>query len=223
MNSLQRGSLLLLAPLLGASALGFHEGLFATSIRSASLSQPRRLVEQPSQWVSFSAELKRVHEIDGSTFVGRQHRDADGSTRNETGRSFDAINSIAIKNIPEATFYRWTPEQGWASQPMVLPLGGWVPIETSFSQRLTEVADTVEGFSLVRLESAGRVFFQAPQLNLFTLVTHVKCKYDASATCGTWYSNITLGEPAVSFSPPEGAPISELKEPGGIVWKPAAQ
>jgi hypothetical protein len=223
MSLLLRATLLLAAPAIAVGALGVYER--APVVASTAVAQ-RQLVDQPSHWVPFSAELRRIHEDDGSVFVGRQYRDSNGSTRNETGRSFDNINSIAIKNVPEATFYHWTPQQGWTSQPMTLPPGGWMPVPRIMNETLREVSDTVEAFRLLRFESAGRVFYQAPQLNMFTLVTLVKCKFDATAACGTWYSNIRIAEPPVSyFSLADGVEVVALTTPGGIVARegPALQ
>lgn len=222
-----RATLLVLAPLVGVATLGWYNGTAKLArlwpnMAVAAQNQPPVVIEQPSTWVPFSAELKRVHENDGTVFVGRQFRASDGSTRNETGRSFDAIDSIAVKNVPQSTFYRWTPEEGWTSQPMTLPPWGWKPVPTHWQEKMTKTDETVEGFDLIRFESVGRVFYQAPKLNLFTLVTQVPCKFDPVATCGTWYSNIKVNEqPPDYFWPSPGAPIVQRKEPGGIVWRPA--
>ena len=223
MNNIQRSILFVLAPLVGIGTLGFHEGVFALPrrpVETISHNEQQTLVIQPTYWVSLSAEYKRIHERNGATFVGHQYRNGDGSTRNESGRTFDSIDLIAIKNIPEAKFYSWTPEGGWTAQPMTLPPDGWKPFGVEYSQKLIDVPDTAEGFKLVRLESNGRVFFQAPELNLFTLITLVKCEFDAAKQCGTWYTNIKLGEPPVDFAPPKDAKVTELKTPGGIVFKP---
>jgi hypothetical protein len=212
-----RPFVLLLAPLVGAGALGLYE-----SAGSRVLAQPR-LVAQPAYWVPFSAELKRIFETDGSVFVGRYYRATNGSTRADTGRSFDALDNVTIKNIPAATFYRWTPETGWTSQPMDLPPGGWRPMATIFNDRMSEVSELVEGFRLIKVvHTGGRVSYQAPDLNLFTLVLLVPCKFDPAASCGTWHSNIVTGEPPASyFSPTPGAPITKRNELGGILWYPS--
>lgn len=220
MGTQLRTCLLLIGPLLGTAALSLHErGASVLSFASSVEAQERKYVDQPAHWVAFSAVLRRIHERDGAVFVGRQYRNADGSTRNETGRSFDRIDSVAIQNIPEATFYRWIPETGWTSQPMLLPQHGLdKPLPIILNDGMAQVNDTVEGFTLIRTESAGRALFRAPLLNMFTLVTIVKCKFDATAKCGTWYSNIKLEEPPSElFSPPSGVDIVKLEKPGGII------
>jgi hypothetical protein len=210
--------IVMVAPVLAGSAFAFHESV-ERNLRHLGIQAPQRqLIDQPASWVPFSAGFRRIHERDGSLIVGRDYRASDGSTRNESGPSLDAINSIAIKNVPQATFYRWIDQRGWTSQPMTLPPWGWRPVPVTWSDQITRVADTVEGFGLLRFESRDRVFYQAPQLNLFTLVTLVKCEFDPGASCGTWYSNIQIAEqPAEYFSPPLDAQIIALSEPGGIV------
>ena len=220
-----RGSLLLLAPLCGLAALAVYEtgaGRIASAASASSAQQDLELVDQPGYWVPFSADLRRIDERDGSLFVGRNYRASDGSTRNETGRSFENISSIAIKNIPQATFYLWNTRQGWTSQPMDLPPGGLAtPRPRVFNRyNMTEVDDTVEGLKLIRLDTAGRALYQAPQLNLFTLLILVKCASDPNATCGTSHSNIRIGEqPVEYFLPPPDVQVFYVDTPGGIVRK----
>lgn len=89
---------------------------------------------------------------------------------------------------------------------------------------MTPVSETVEGFELLRYETNGRMVYQAPSLNLFTLVMLVPCQFDPSAKCGTWYSNIQLGEPpAELFMPPTSAEIVPNSEPGGIIERKPPQ
>jgi hypothetical protein len=225
MTGLLRNLLLLAAPLFGLGALALYNGAswrVASAASAVAVDQDLELVDQPPYWVPFSAELKKIDERDGSIFVGRSYRASDGSTRNETGRSFDRITSIAIKNIPQATFYLWNTRQGWTSQPMDLPPGGLAtPRARVFNRHnMTEVDDTVEGLKLIRLETGARALYQAPELNLYTLVILVKCTYDPGAACGTWHSNIKVGEqPVEYFLPPPDAQVLYVDTPGGIVKK----
>ena len=69
--------------------------------------------------------------------------------------------------------------------------------------------------------NADGSFMYAPDLNFFTLVIRVPCEFDPRAACGTWHSNIKLGEqPSDLFLPPAEAQIVPLPTPGGIVKKP---
>jgi hypothetical protein len=207
--------LFLMAPLVGLAAAAVYARGASEHTRVQS-----EIIAQPSEWVPFSAELKRIHETDGAVFVGHYYTASDGSTRSETGPSFEKITSIGIKNIAQATFYLWSPERGWTSQPMQLPPGGWKPIPTTFNERMTRVSDTVEGFELIKHETAGRVLYKAPQLNLFILTNLVKCKFSDTTTCGTWFFNIRVGEqPAEYFVPPSDVRIDFVDKPGGIVWR----
>src|SRR6478736_9953975 len=119
-------------------------GLVAVALANQSSAAPPTapsvqhiLIEQPSEWVPFSADLRRIQETDGTVFVGRQYRSSNGSTRNETGPVDGGINSIAINNVAQTTFYRWTPQEGWTSQPMTLPPWGWRPAPTVFNEKMT--------------------------------------------------------------------------------------
>lgn len=210
---------LLGAPIVGLVAATASPPLFNTLAASeaSGIAQPREYVDTPSTWVPFVADLQLIHERDGSVFVGRSMRSSDGSTRNETGRASEPINSIAIKNIAQKMFYRWTAQQGWTSQLMDPPPGGWEPIPVQFNARMSRVNETVEGFQLIRFQSGRHTAFQAPALNMFVLVTLVTCQFDPNATCGTWHSNIRLVEPAPElFEPSTDTPVTPLPGYGGI-------
>jgi hypothetical protein len=205
--------LLMMAPLVGLGAVGVYNRVPLFAARAQ-----REIISQPSDWVPFSAELRRVHEKDGSLFVGHYYRSSDGSTRSETGPSLDNITSIGIKNVGQATFYYWSRQKGWSLQPMDLPPWGWKPVRTLMNKKMTRVPDMVEGFALIRVDTAGRVIYQAPELNLFVLVNLVKCEWDPAAKCGTWYSTIKIAEPPREyFLPPSDQPIERIEKPGGIV------
>jgi hypothetical protein len=219
MKSSSKAFVLIAAPIFGLIAAGSATTRVNTPpVAEATHTAQREYVDTPPTWVSFSADLRRVYESDGSVFIGRTLVSSDGSSRNETGRPSEPVNSIAIKSIPQKTFYRWTPQEGWTSQAMDLPPDGWNPLPVVLNARMSRVDTTVEGFRLIQVKSAGRTFFQAPDLNMFTLVTLVMCRHDPAATCGTWYSNIKLAEPPTElFVPPQGVKITRLPGSGGIV------
>jgi hypothetical protein len=208
--------LLMVGPIVGATAL---------ALQGPTVALQRRLVDQPAHWVPFSADYRRVHEVSGSVSIGRTYQASDGSYRSESAGVDGVVTSVGIRNVPDVTFYRWTRQEGWTSQPMVLPPnGGWAPIPRLFNDRMTEVDETVEGFRLIRVDTNGRILYQAPDLNMFTLAMVVTCQFDPAAACGRWYSNIRLGEPpAEYFRPPDGVVLVPLAEPGGIIWNPPAE
>lgn len=177
------------------------------------------IVPQPATWVPFSADIKRVGAEKGTVWVGRFYRASDGSTRSETGRSLDSIDTVGIKNIEGRTFYLWSKSRGsWTAQPMDLPPWGWQPRPRHLSPRMGAVAQKVEGFDLMLSINKQRMVYESPQLNFFPLVAVEPCAVATATACGVWHSNIVLGEqPPSYFLPQAGASLEWLSEPGGIV------
>jgi hypothetical protein len=178
------------------------------------------IIEQPAYWVPFSARIKRVMETDGSVFVGRYYRGIDGSTRSETGPSFEEVTSIGIKNVSLQEFYLWSQVRGWTRQPMDLPPWGWVPLEKAWNDRLVAVDEKVEGFTVIAQSSADRVHYLAPALNFFSLKDESHCAWSRQAQCGRWVYDVSLDPPPDAyFLPPTGVPIEDIAEAGGIVLR----
>jgi hypothetical protein len=180
----------------------------------------RRLAKTPGHWVPFSATSKRVFDPD-RVMVGTFHRAADGSTRAETGPSIGDVTAIAIKNMPEKTFYVWLPKNGWESHPMELPPGGYVqpPPDTEINEAAKRVVEQIQGLAVIkaRTDARGITEFQAPRLNLFAVKTEIPCD-NGGTGCGLWYTDILIDEqPRELFRPPAGEPIVKRAEPGGIV------
>lgn len=219
MKDTRRWGALLVALAVGTTAGGIY-GLGSTGPTARTdrtPSQPGGLVAQPSEWVPFSADIRQVGSA-GTTAVGRFYRSSDGSTRSETGDSFDALDTVAIKNIKERAFYLHTVDGAWTVQPMDLPPWGWKPMPTRFGNGMTPVPETVEGFSLIRSESGPVVLYRSPELNLFVLITAVPCETGRAVECGISHSNIVLGEqPEEHFQPPAGVRVMRVDKPGGIV------
>ena len=198
-------TVLVLAPLIAAGSV---LGVTTLSVEQAT---------PPTEFVPFSAELRMVWS-DGSTHVGRFYRDRNGSTREETGRSLDAIDTIAIKNIPKGEFYSWGDPRPWTVQPMDLPPQGWLPPPRSRAGDDWEssVQTNEEGLEVVRSGTAQGVFEEAPQLNFFPVSMLQPCE-SGELECGLRYFNIRVrDQPPEFFEPPGGVVLDRLLEPGGI-------
>src|SRR5919197_4236876 len=153
------------APLVCAGgAILYSRGvaLNGRSLLRERLSQPRELIAQPTNWLPFTADVRRVDEKSGEVRVGRFYRAADGSTRSETGPTLDAIDTIGIKNIASRKFYLWSQDRGWwTAQPMDLPQRGWRPTARVLTPNTSFIPDRVEGFDLVKTVMGSRIVYEA--------------------------------------------------------------
>ncbi|MGE0123564.1 MAG: hypothetical protein AB7U25_11550 [Vicinamibacterales bacterium] len=219
MPGITRLSLLMIGPAMAFGVLQAAKPLRAPA--GATIQPPgqtREYVQQPSEWVPFSAHIRRVNAADGFVSVGRFYRSSNGSTRSDTGPSLDQIDTIGIKNIDRVAFYLWSIKLGWSQQPMSLPPDGWTPGLIVFNDAMTRVPERVEGFELIRHDAPPFTVFRAPQLNMFDVMRLIPCQFNTALMCGTWFSNFVVGEqPAELFAPPEGQPIAYNPQPGGIV------
>lgn len=91
-------------------------GLFAVwLVRSSSLGAqvpPAAYIEQPENWVPFSAYVLVTHPDVGRA-VGRYYRSSDGSFRRETGPALDDIRVIDIMNVSAGVRYFYGSRTGW--------------------------------------------------------------------------------------------------------------
>lgn len=217
MGSAIQSSLLTLVSLLGAMVLSPNRG--AASVEHFF---QRQYVEQPSTWVAFSADIRRVNAMTGAVSVGKFYRSSDGSTRSDTGSSLDRIDTIGIKNIRLVAFYLWSDKTGWSQQPMTIPPDGWGPGKIVFNERMTRVPERIDGLELIKHDAPPYTVFRAPQLNMFELVKLLPCQFASPTPCGTWFANVQIGEqPPELFEVPASQPVVQNPQPGGIVLRKA--
>lgn len=87
---------------------------------------------------------------------------------------------------------------------------------------MSRVPEKIEGFEVIKQTSRMRTMYRAPQLNLFTLTELQPCQWRTTELCGVWFHDVKVGPQDVDlFSPPAGAAIEVLTEPGGIVYRPS--
>lgn len=214
MVGIVRVTILLVGPLVGFGALYVSDRL---SAQQSTPAKAREYVEQPETWTPFSADLRRVNAMNGAVHVGRFYRSSDGSTRSETGPSLEQINSIGIKNIGDVAFYSWNDKFGWMQQPMTLPPEGWQPGRIVFNERMTRVQERLGDLELIRHDQSPYTVYRAPMLNMFDVIKLLPCQFESTSACGTWLSNIRIGEQSSElFAPPSSASIQQNPEPGGI-------
>src|ERR1700716_3750682 len=117
--------LLMIAPLVPAGTLVYTRSL-SQAAAPAVADATRELIDQPSTWVPFSAQLERMTG-GGEQLAGRYYQGKDGSTRYETGPGLGPteITAVGIKNMKLGRFYKFSRRVGWTDQPMQLPPGGW--------------------------------------------------------------------------------------------------
>jgi hypothetical protein len=201
-------------PLLTAGAIVLSSTL--AGARGQSSPQKTR-IPGPSTWVPFAADLRTVAD-DGTVTVGRFYRNGDGSTRSQTGPSVVEITNIAIKNIPDVRFYTWNKRRGWSEQPMQLPPDGWKPRSLVLTPDVTVLTEKLEGFDVIKITHGPSSMYEVPQLNFFPVVTIRECTSAPRTTvCGTWLSNIRIGEqPIEFFRPPSDQAVVPRSDPGGI-------
>jgi hypothetical protein len=202
---------------LGAVVTFGAAGVFAYGTSPVQTTQPA-LIDQPSNWVAFSAQSERTNEV-GEVFSGRYYQARDGSTRAENGSSLNEVSSVIIKNVPRVKFYRWRVGEGWTEQPMQLPPNGWHPRPT-WASLFTNTTEMLEGFRLVKRELPNMLVLLAPDLNLFPVIER-RMDCTAGVPCGSRLFNIKLGDqPAELFEPPSDAAVTPLSAPGGIIRRP---
>jgi hypothetical protein len=189
--------------------------------RSASAVQSAgSIIQAPSNWVAFSADMRRVEPNGRISVVGRYYRAIDGSTRLETGHPNEPITVVSISNVTTSTHYEYVRDQ-WHSYLMRLPSSGLRPAlrVAGKSNRGMELSgEVLEGLALYRFTSPGGVTaWQAPALNFFSL---------RSEFGGTreeyWNIAIRQQEPEV-FAPPVGADVQAHQEFRGIVTNPTVE
>ncbi len=207
--------ILVIVPLLAAGVI-----VYGTNSRVLVQEDRRALISQSGEWVPFSAETTFIDE-NGKVHHARIYRAADGSERTESFYAKSGeIYGIMIKNIPRVKFYSFLTSRGWTEQPMLLPPAGWHPTPrgASSSERTGEI---IEGLEVVRTDRENSFMLQAPQLNMYPLVTEVTNCAKTGRPCTSRVFNIKIGEPGAHlFEPPPDAPVQYIAEPGGIVYSP---
>ena len=165
----------------------------------------------PSTWVAFTADMVRT--APGGSVYGHFFRDADGSTRLESGPSLTDMRLIDVKNVTEEATYYFTEQTGWTRHPMKLEGKGWLP-QTRPSRPPSEGRavqyENFEGWTLTGPN--GQMEIQIPALNFFAA--------DSSRANGTRmrYSNIQIrAVDRALFAPPPGAAIVYSDKPEGII------
>jgi len=203
-------------------------GVFATAKAIQSVSaralpqQPPELVPAPTNWVPFSADFRGTGVLpggEGSATVGKFYRNSDGSERLETRIASRAgLGTVNIKNIPESHFYVFMRDRGWTVQPMILkPTGhkpSLYPVDTPGLRRSDTIVDGFDTYELVN-SNTGTVRTVVPALNFFEVL-----REGGASGNKLQYNNIRLEEPPSElFRPPLGVAITEISEPGGIVYQ----
>jgi len=200
------------------TSLAFGAGIARISGHVRDMLQPQS-IDGPAKWVSFSAKFQRI-DPNGTT-VGQLYRTTDGSTRHESARKGETVSLIAIKNIPERTFYMWHDFSGWESHPMDLPPQGWLPLQSrSLDVGLETFGERIEGYEVIKsIDPSGFIGYRAPELNFFTLQIAM-CVGKPATSCGISYSQVVLGDVAPElFKPPAGENVIRKADAGGIVAK----
>ena len=165
---------------------------------------------QPAGWVAVEATL----EINGAA-AGRYWRSADGSTRLEYTTPDTRGITIEIRNVTERRYYVFRPSAGWTVQPMALPTQGWLPprvARQAVGQKVAEVPYEVHE----RTRPNGAADRHVPALNF------LKVRETTPDGSVRTLSNVKVQEPAAGLMrPPNGAPLTTLSVPGGIVALPS--
>jgi hypothetical protein len=94
--------------ILGAVVTFGAAGVFAYGTSPVQTTQPA-LIDQPSNWVPFSAQSERTRWARASEVATIRH---DESTRAENGSSLNHISSVIIKNVSRVKFYRSSVSKG---------------------------------------------------------------------------------------------------------------
>jgi hypothetical protein len=159
--------------------------------------QPPAVVEGPSSWVAFSADIE-VGFGSEPPLKGRIYRASNGSRRTDLYDAAGQVNMFSITNAPERSLYLYDLRNGWRVTAVEVRQ---VPA-TRLSQSLVgrpskEKWDGLEVFEAI---NDGQVIVTAPAIN-FERVYSLVVRTGHSTTI----SNIKLEEPPADlFSPPPG-------------------
>ena len=171
-----------------------------------------------ARWVAFDANFVRT-EPGMRKVVGFFHRDADGSTREDSNIDGPSRPAVFIMNVARRLDY--TYENGvWSSYPLNLPPQGVRPDTVARNARQYVPAKPIDGMNVVRfVNPQGIVQFQAPTLNYFALRTE---RLNGGREV---FSNINIREqPADLFLPPPTAAVINRHDAWhGPIWYPAGK
>jgi hypothetical protein len=169
-------------------------------------------------WVAFDATFVRT-EPGMRKVVGFFHRDAGGSTREDSNIDGPSRPVVVIMNVVRRLDY--TYENGaWSSYPLNLPPQGVRPDTVARNARQYAPAKPIDGMNVVRfVNPQGVVQFQAPKLNYFALRT------ERPGGGREVFSNINIREqPADLFLPPPTAAVTHRRDAWqGPIWYPAGE
>jgi hypothetical protein len=162
---------------------------------------PLDVAPMPDHWVPFSARMEILLPT-GKRWVGRFFRGADGSTRSETGASFDHVELISIHNYTERMQYRFSRSMGWSSGLVERPPFWPKPLMMSGTmyRRLRKSEVRVEGLDLLVRVTPDSTEWIAPQLNGFVIDVQ---RNGCGRGCGTHFRHFTLGDPPASVFRPD--------------------
>jgi hypothetical protein len=154
-------------------------------------------------WVSVTADYQELSSR-GVERVGHYWRDQNGSVRIETGRSFERLDVINIRNTARAEVYEFRTDSGWFSAPWSLG-GSIAPVREISANGGTVTTVAVEGRTAVRRALAdGAVEIYVPELN-FLLVERTR----GDGTRQLLRNVRTPGQiSAMLFAPPQGEHIA---------------
>ncbi len=196
------------------SATSFQLSATSFQLPAARLAPPANT----ARWVAFDATFART-EPGVRKVVGFFHRDADGSTREDSNIDGPSRPAVFIMNVARRLDY--TYENGvWSSYPLNLPPQGVRPDSVARNARQYAPAKPIEGWTVVRfVNPQGIVQFQAPTLNYFALRT------ERPNGGREVFSNITIREqPADLFLPPPTAAVTTRNDAWrGPIWYPAGE
>lgn len=222
---MRRLAILLAVVLLSAAFLTVRAGSDSSS-RASGLRTP---LEQPNEWVPFSADVETTTP-GAETETGRYFRNSEGSERFEATRPSDGATIIEILNLSESTYYINPRGRGWITRPMDVSVATRRPRKMYAEMpRLVRYAFKLDvgpggsrklrasqGFDAYMYTTAsGTVRFMVPELNFFPVVMQQPAGH------GKTFFNIVIGEPpAELFFPPPGAAITPSSIPFNLKSKP---
>lgn len=186
-----------------ALSIAVGSGVYATRVSASKSQAPQDVLEQPADWVAFTADYKSTSK--GRQATGRYYRDSSGSTRSERMSPDQTQTAINIQNRAQQMAWLKNPVSGtWAGRVMANKR----PKPLAYVKHMTGLSEfpeptTVEGFKVYRLDNpaSGEYQLLAPELNFFPLtIVNGEERED--------YLNIHIEEPnRLLFLPPPGVSV----------------
>jgi hypothetical protein len=162
------------------------------------------IIQGPSDWVSFSADVELCMGTGQPSLNGRFYRASNGSTRSELYEPDGSVNMLSIVNVPEQNLYVYDRRNGWR----VSQTDARHRPDTRFSKfALGEKSPTRwEDLEVYEKVQDGELAVCAPELNFKTV-------YSLFIQAGRTkiLRQIKREEPAADlFSPPPNVPVRRV-------------